>query len=171
MSILLFAALITSSPYPFEVGSGFVVEPTLGYVFNDKIDREKLLGGVRLSYLRPDPTDALIAPELSISSATTFRRPKDSSGNSRFVTNTDYFFEAGLAFYEIYNPYAFRVACGGGVESRVQTSADLFIRGGLGYYFSTHFGFFMDLGGRYIFRRDETNSTPIDLGSSLQMIF
>lgn len=69
MSILLFAALITSSPYPFEVGSGFVVEPTLGYVFNDKIDREKLLGGVRLSYLRPDPTDALIAPELSISSA------------------------------------------------------------------------------------------------------
>ncbi len=158
---------LLSSPYPYEINSGVAAEPLAGYLINDQIDKDKVLVGVRLSYLNPTESDAIIAPEIQVHSASTVRR---SGGD--LILHTDYFFEGGIAFYEIYNPLGFRFALGGGAEHRVKTSFDLYYRVGLGGYFSRYFGIYGDFGGRAIFRTDEEQfSYPIDLSLNAQIIF
>jgi hypothetical protein len=164
------ALLVTSSPFPFEVSRGFAIEPVAEYLFKDRIDDDKAVGGARVFFFQPDVSDAVITAEFQFLTATSFQKPKDALGNSRLVMNTDYFCEAGLGFYEIYNPMVFRVSAGGGAELRKEGSPDLYIRAGLGRYFFPRFGLFLDLGSRLIFRDDKLSS-PINLGASLQFIF
>jgi hypothetical protein len=171
MSIFFLTALLVSSPYPFELKTGFSIEPTVDYLFKDKIDDDKAVGGFRFSYLYGEPSDTIITSEIQILSATQFNTPTSPNGSSRLVTHTDYFFEAGFCVYEIYHPVAFRLAGGGGVEWRREVSPDLYYRAGLGHYFSKYLGVFVDLGGRFIFRSEESDSAPINLGSSLQIVF
>ncbi|MDB5037792.1 MAG: hypothetical protein JWQ35_1320 [Bacteriovoracaceae bacterium] len=170
MLLSLAALALLSSPYPFEIKSGFILEPTIGYLTQDNLDKDKTTAGLRLSYFRPDITDAVIALELQALSATTLTHPSDSKGGKRFVTNTDYFYEASAVFYEIYNPVAFRLALGAGIERRHKNSFDLYYRGGLGRYFFKNFGCFADISGRMIFRSEKL-AFPIELGPSLQIIF
>lgn len=171
MLIGLVSALLLTSPYPFEIKAGFIAEPTLGFQLNDKTDTEKALAGLRISYVQPDQADAFITSEIQILSATSFDKISNASGQREMNFNTDYYFETGFVFYEIYNPFAFRLALGGGVEARKTAHADLYYRGGLGYYFNQSFGVFMDLEGRIIFRTDEKTSMPFNIGPSFQFIF
>lgn len=171
MSVALLSALLFSSPYPFEIKTGIAVEPTVEVLFKDKTDKTKAVGGVRLSYLNPDVSDALITSEVQILSATSFSDKMTTGGNSEREITTDYFFEAGFVFYEIYHPVAFRLAAGGGAELRRGGSPDIYYRAGLGHYFSKGFGIFGDLGGRWIFRSDEKASSPINVGVSVQLVF
>src|SRR5665213_3509921 len=155
MSLVTF--FLISSPYSYEIKSGAILEPTLGYLFQDNLDNEKVTSGLRLSYIKPDETDAIITAEIQAIAATSIRRPAN-----KFVTNTDYFFETGFVFYEIYNPVTFRVAVGGGTECRKEASADVYYRGGLGRYFAKNFGIFLDVSGRVIFRAEKL-SYPVEV--------
>lgn len=170
MSWVLLAFALVSSPYPFEIQTGFAFEPTAGYLFNDKVDDSKAVGGVQLSYLLSTPADAIITSEIQFTSATAFDSERDATGDKSYTMKSDYLFETGFVFYEIYNPVAFRFATGGGVELRKTASLNLYYRAGLGTYLTKALGFYADLGGRMIFRA-ESVSQPLQLGVSAQVLF
>lgn len=175
MHILLWAAMAlteSSSPYAYEISSGIGLEPNLGYLFQDTIDSDKLTAGLRLTYLKADQTDAMIAPELQVTTATSLQHRTQSNGEKKWITNTDYLYEAGAVFTEIFNPMSFRFALGGGAEMRKEISASLYYRAGLGGYWSSRFGAYLEFSGRFLIRTDESKfSYPMQLSPCLQMIF
>jgi hypothetical protein len=160
---IAFASLV-SSPYPFEVSRGLAMEPVIGSTFSDKLDAASLSGGLRLSYFRPDETDAFFTPEVQFLSQTVLTG-KQATPLQKWTG------DLSLALYEIYNPYVFRLAGGGGAEYRESSYSFLaYYRGGLGRFFNSDVGFFIDFGQRQIFRKSK-RSFPMELTTSLIWIF
>ncbi|MBN8555794.1 MAG: hypothetical protein J0L93_10145 [Deltaproteobacteria bacterium] len=160
---IAFLSLI-SAPFSFEVKPGFSLEPVAGYQFSDVSDNAAVMGGARLSFLQPNQRDAFITGELEWMSQTVF------TGKQKTPM---YKWTAGgsVAFYEIFNPYAFRILVGGGIERRRNSFNPVFTyRAGLGRFFSARCGIFADVGQRLI-SRTEKDSDPIETSLSAIIVF
>ncbi len=156
---------IKDSPYPFELNRGWIVEPVIaGYNSLDKEDPASYIGGVRISGLMPDATDAVITMELEYLADVIFTG-KGQTPRTRQKGSV------GLVFYEIYNPFALRVAMGFGAEKKFSRySPQIYLRGGLGYYFNSYVGLYADYSGRSIFRESKFTFNS-ELTTALQFIF
>ncbi len=168
--MLLFAATssflaLLSSPFPFEVGSGLAVEPFIGSSFTDEVDPTSGNGGLRLTWLRPSETDAFVTFELS-GEFQALPTAETNFPKARYVG------EGSVVFYEIFNPAAFRLALGGGVEyRRSRLSPSFAYRIGGGYYFSSRMGIYVDVGGRELSRQKSQGEESSAVWGSLSAQF
>ena len=175
LCLFLLVATITTLPIMASSGNsgqasaelmpsaGISLEPLVGYLFNDAREKDKLVGGLRLSAIVHDESDATISGEIGAFSATRF------SGDQS--PDSDYFFQFGPAVYEFYQPWAFRVGAGMAVEMINGTaSSGFYYRGGLGRYLTSGLGLFLDLSGFMIFRSDG-RSLPLSAAMTAQVLF
>jgi len=167
--------LLIASPFPFEIKSGFVFEPVVGSSIADHNDSESLNFGLRLSYLFSDTKDRCLTFETQ-GQWQLLPQAKSTSPTDRVIL------EGSFVFYEFYNPFAFRLALGGGVERRdiantkkTNWSGLGVYRGGFGYYLAKEMGVWIDLNQRQIFRESDTGkiyrSAPLEFSLSSQWIF
>lgn len=161
---------IISAPFPFEVSRGPSLELKGGGAFADSDDKSSAVTGARLGYSFSDPSDAFLSGELDF----TYHRIFDDALPSRYKNK--YLLDGNLVFYEIFNPAAFRLALGGGVERRYSKyRAGINYRAGLGYFFSSRFSTFVDFTGRGIIRnkigKGYYYATSYEAALSLQYIF
>lgn len=176
---------LTLSPFPFEIKSGFVLEPFVGASTLDRVDSTSLNLGLRLSWIFSDVRDRCFTLEAQ-GSYQLIPSTEPNYPNSRLLP------EGAFVFYEFFNPWAFRVAIGGGMERRereptargaadnsVQWSPLAMYRGGIGFYAAKEMGVWLDVNQRQIFRNridangDETmaRSAPLEFTLSSQWIF
>lgn len=177
MFITLSALLFLASPYPFEIKTGVTLEPYAGSALADKHDDVSLASGLRLTYLYFDESDALITGEIQGGVQTVFA----NDGNKAFYK---WMGTGGITFYELFNPVAIRLTLGGGTEYRKSSfNPEIFARLGLGRYFTSRFGAFID-GAYYDIYRKLSQAGPagttlharqwqqvIELTLSMQWIF
>lgn len=139
---------------------------------NDKRDNQSFNGGLRLSYLVVNDTDAILTAEASAS----FHYISDANAGK---PQSRRLYEGAFVFQELYNPVAFRVALGGGMEHRQKEWSTLILyRGGLGWYATSSLGLWFDLVGRNIVNLDSKPNreihvlaSPLELTLSTQIIF
>jgi hypothetical protein len=139
-----------------EVERGFSIETKGTSTFFDTEDSSSIGGGVRLSYIFTNPSDSFISFELDSS----FERIFQKDPKYRWIAG------ANLSANEFYGPFAFRLAFGGLIEARASTySPGVQYRFGLGYFWSSKFGNYIDYGNRLIFlsREDIRSSSYLDL--------
>src|SRR5437764_485226 len=105
------AFVIVLSPFPFEINSGLSLEPNVGVFANDRTDDSALAGGLRISAIVTNATDALVTFEIAGGSRHLFTG--EGERPQTFWQGT-----AALAVYEFFNPAALRFLAGGGVERR-----------------------------------------------------
>lgn len=170
--MFLFAAsssflVLLSSPFAFELESGPSIEPYVGSSFNDQVDPTSGNGGLRLSWLRPSETDAFVTFEIA-AEAQALPTAETNFPKMRYLG------EGSFMFYEVFNPAAFRLGLGGGVEYRRSRWAPTFAyRIGGGYYFSPKMGIYLDVGGRETTRQKSQgdDSSAVWLSLSAQFCF
>ena len=164
LNLILFLAIV-NSPYPFEPGVGFLIEPLIGTSLLDKTDDASLSSGARISYSNWNIGDAFITAEAQIIAHTVF------SGAGIETPFTKFTAEQLLVFYEVFNPMAVRVAGGLGLELRKNNpSPTIYYRAGLGGYFNKDISLFFDIAQRHIIR-EAKYVAPVEITLSSQIIF
>lgn len=163
MWAFLFSTLLISSPFDFEAKQGLSFEGFVGSNLIDRWDSQTGNLGIRLSYLTPDEKDAFICPEFSVTYQWTLEK---ETGYPRSKT----LLEPAIVFYEIFNPFALRVALAGGIERRHDDWRGLMgIRPGIGYLVFQSMSAWFDISQRIIFRKQ--NSFPLDISLGTQFVF
>lgn len=167
MIVFLVSFFLCSSPYPFEIERGISLEPVVGLSVYDREKPTLPTGGLRLSYFRTDETDAFTTLELS--------------GGFQSLKNKDLkkWLEMEAQAYEIFNPWVVRVGIGTGLEHRPgDWSPVLSGRVGLGRFFNSNIGFFLDAIGRMLILKAKFEWPPklssdytLDLTLSLLWVF
>lgn len=159
--MLILAWLLITQSANFEIDRGPLIELKLASTFLDEMDGSSVSGGLRLSYSFANIEDAYISMEIE----TTYDRVFDENIKSRWNGGLNF------VFYELYTPYAFRFSLGGLVERRAQQySLGLQYRFGLGYYFHSNWGLFLDYAVRNLARDNDLN-IPNEISLAVQYIF
>jgi len=158
---------VTTAPYEFEVTSRGFVESKLGSGLLDRRDDISLATGARGGFSVFADRDTMITLEGDYSFHW-FRSSDARAASNKFYQK--HYLTGSVGFYEFFNPYAFRLALGSGMERRLDRSSALIeYRGGLGYFLNSRLGFFGDITGRYVFRkRDHSSQMEGSLSVRLQ---
>lgn len=167
MFSILFVSLL--STYGYEIDRGIYMEPHVGANLLDETDKSSLASGVRVSYSLANQTDSYFAVEGDYTNELIFSNAQDERQFKHLM-------QAGLSFYEIFNPTAIRFSLGGGVEKRFTKWNPLtYYRMGIGGYFNSNVALFGDATFRQIYRslRSDTQdlSLPMEVSLSFHWIF
>ncbi len=179
----------TRTPYKFEIDAGPILEFKGGGSFYDSDDAQSVNSGVRLSWSFMDITDSYLSAEIEFTYSRAFEDKQIVNQSTLYEVNKNkYLGSANLVFVEAFNPMAYRLAIGGGVERReligpTGTKVQRYrptgnLRLGLGGFVSKDIGIFFDYSIVSILNRSERKmfsgfnlSTNQDLSLSLQAIF
>lgn len=167
---LILPILLTSSPYPYEIDRGLSLEIKGGALVRDSSDDLATATGLRASYFLTNVSDAFLSLEAEMTFFYELDELRDRNGSSR--NRKKYAGNLNLLAMEIYNPMAWRLAVGGGVERRISRISPTFdYRFGLGYFMSKDWGLWGDATGHMYFRKGSRTDQALELSLSLQHVF
>lgn len=166
---ILFWSITALSTYQFEIDRGPFVEVKATSTFQDTTDNGSLGGGLKAGYLFTNTKDFFFTFEVD-TDWNSFEREATLADPTK-KRESKWILTGAVALYEFYNPFAFRVAAGGGIERRMGDISPLIEgRAGLGYYWTRQWAVYADLINRYLFR-DDDQSYGVALSASLQHVF